>query len=275
MSCRPEKESLKMKRFERPRRDSGRATMPMSLPYEIHPDSAEAAVLGIHGYTGGPADYKYLAGRLAEAGLGVSVPRLPGAGTDMDDLSNTNREDWMRRIYDAWLDLKARYERVHILGYSMGGLLALELALQVKAEKTVLLAPALFTSHKMMPFLPLLRPLAGILPEVKTGWEPGEEDSAEMKEHGRRYWARRDIRSAAQMALLQGEVIRHLSRVKTPVMAVVSTGDQTVPVEVLELLDRKIPGGLSGKLTVNNCEHNIPQGPDREKVAESVIAWLK
>jgi len=252
-----------------------RATMPASLPFEIHPKSAPAAVLAIHGYTGGPSDYHYLAGRLGEAGFAVSVPRLPGSGTDMDDLSNTTRQDWMRRSYDAWLDLRGRYEKVFILGYSMGGLLALELAAQIKTDKTVLLAPALFTSHKMMRLLPLLSPFAGLLPEVKTGWEPDEENSEEMKEHGRRYWARRDIRSAAQMALLQGETIRHLPEVGSPVMAVVSTGDPTVPVSVLKLLEKRLPRGLSSRLVVEKCRHNIPQGPDREKVADEIISWLK
>ncbi len=249
--------------------------MPSSRPFEIHPEGAGEAVLAIHGYTGGPSDFRYLARRLGEAGFGVSVPRLPGSGTDMDDLSTTTRQDWMRRSCDAWQDLRSRYEKVYILGYSMGGLLALELAALVKAEKTMLLAPALFTSHKMMRLLPLLRPFARMLPEVKTGWEPEKENSEEMKEHGKRYWARRDIKSAAQMALLQGETIRHLRQVESRVMAVVSTGDSTVPPDVLEILEKRLPAGLSRRLVVENCRHNIPQGPDREKVADAVIAWLK
>ncbi|RKX80642.1 MAG: esterase [Spirochaetes bacterium] len=251
-----------------------RATMPLSLPYEIHPEDARKAVLVLHGYTGGPSDLRYLAGCLADAGFAVSVPRLPGAGTDMDDLSNTSRRDWMRRACDAWQDLRSRYETVYILGYSMGGLLALELAKMVKSEKTVLLAPALITSHKSMRFLPLLLPLAGVLPRKKTGWEPKDEDSEERREHGRRYWAYRDLKSAAQLSLLQGEVVRHLGGIRTAVMAIVSSEDKTVPAKVLELLEKRLPSGLSATLVVKNCGHNIPQGPDREKVADAVIAWL-
>jgi len=263
------------------KKDTGwcRITMPASLPFEIHPagngSSGGEAVLGIHGYTGGPADYKYLARRLGDAGFGVSVPRLPGSGTDMDDLSTTTRHDWMRRVVDSWQDLSSRYKKIHILGYSMGALLALELARIVGAQKVVLLAPALFTSHKMMRFLPLLVPLAGLLSEAETGWKPENEDNEERKEHGRRYWTRRDIKSAAQMALLQGEAIRRLGALPSSVTAVVSSGDKTVPASVLDLLNKKLPRGLKDSLTVSNCGHNIPQGPDREKVADTVIAWLK
>jgi len=248
--------------------------MPSSLPFEIHLEDARGAVLALHGYTGGPSDLRYLAGRLAAAGFAVSVPRLPGAGTDMDDLSNTSRRDWMRRAIDTWEDLRSRYKTVSILGYSMGGLLALELARMVKSEKTVLLAPALITSHKSMRFLPLLRPLAGVLPKMKTGWEPKDEDSEERREHGRRYWAYRDLKSAAQLSLLQSEVLKHLGGIRTPVMAVVSSEDMTVPAKVLKLLEKRLPSGLSATLVVTKCGHNIPQGPDQEKVADAVIAWL-
>ena len=257
-----------------------RATMPLSLPFEIHPEERGskangAAVLGIHGYTGGPSDFTYLAERLGNAGFGVSVPRLPGAGTDMEDLSTSTRNDWMRRVVDAWQDLSSRYEQIHILGYSMGGLLALELSRIVEAEKTVLLAPALYTVHRLMPLLPLLSPFSRILPPVKTGWEPEDEEDEERREHGRRYWYYRDVKSAAQMALLQGEVIRRMGTISSSVTAIVSSGDKTVPADVLNLLNKRLPRGLSDSLTVENSGHNIPQGPDRTEVADTVISWLK
>ena len=251
-----------------------RVTLPSSLPFEIHPENATAAVLALHGYTGRSGDLKYLAERLASAGLAVSVPRLPGAGTDMDDLSTTTRKDWIRRSYDAWLDLRSRYESVSIVGYSMGGLLALKLAERVGPEKLVLLAPALLTSHKLMRLTPLLAPFARILPELKTGWKPDVNLDEETRELGRRYWTRRDLRSAAELSRLQAGVRRKLGRVRTPTMAVISPGDRSVPPEVIKLLDKRLPEGLSRTLVVGNCGHDVPQGQDRVEVADAVVGWL-
>lgn len=256
-------------------RYDNRATLPSSLPYEIHPENAMAAVLALHGYTGRPGDLKYLAERLASAGMAVSVPRLPGAGTDMDDLSTTTQRDWIRRSYDAWLDLRSRYESVSIVGYSMGGLLALELAERVGPEKLVLLAPALVTSHKLMRLTPLLAPFARILPTVKTGWKPNENHDEETREHGLRYWTRRDLRSAAQLSRLQGKVRRKLGKVRIPTMAVVSLDDRSVPLGVIELLNKRLPEGLSRTLIVENCGHDVPQGEDRVEVADAVLSWLQ
>jgi carboxylesterase len=244
------------------------------MPFELHPGIAKTAVLCLHGYTGRPGDLRYQAEKLASAGIAVSVPRLPGAGTDLEDLSSTSRGDWRRRAYDSWLDLRSVYESVSILGYSMGGLLALDLADDVGPEKLVLLAPALFTTHKLMRFTALLAPFAGVLPELNTGWTPGDEDDEETREHGQRYWTRRDLRSAAQLFRLQGEVRRKLRKIRTPVFSIISRRDKSVPAEVNQLLNRQLPEGLSRTLVLKNCGHDIPQGADRLLVADSVINWL-
>jgi carboxylesterase len=251
-----------------------RRTLPGAMPFEIHPENAKTAVLCLHGYTGRTGDLKFQAEQIASAGIAVSVPRLPGAGTDLEDLSTTTRADWRRRTYDSWLDLRSRYESVSILGYSMGGLLALDLADSVDPEKLVLLAPALFTSHKLMRFTILLAPFTGILPEIRTGWKPKDKDDEETREHGQIYWTRRDLRSASQLHRLQGEVRRKLRKIRAPVFSVVSRRDNSVPAEVNELLNRRLPGGLSRTLVLNNCGHDVPQGADRLLVADSIINWL-
>ncbi|MDF1566416.1 MAG: alpha/beta fold hydrolase [Spirochaetaceae bacterium] len=252
-----------------------RPTLPAARPFEIHPDGAEAGVLMIHGYTGRSGDLLYLGERLAKEGLAVSAPRLPGAGTDMNDLAATTRHDWRRRCLDAWQDLRSRYDTLYLVGYSMGGVLALDLARKVMVNKLVLLAPALRTTHKTLNLLPLLAPFSRILPEVKTNWEPKDEDDEETREHGRRYWSRRDLKSAAQFSRLTAEGRRHLERVMAPVFTVVSLGDKTVPTNVLDLLDRRLPAGLSKSLVVSRCGHDVPQGADKEVVADTVTDWLK
>lgn len=250
-------------------------TLPVALPFEIHPENARTAVLCLHGYTGCPGDLKYLAGRLSSAGVAVSVPRLPGAGTDLSDLSTTNRRDWKRRTYDAWLDLRSRYSRISVIGYSMGGLLALDLAGKVDMEKLVLLAPALQTTHRLMKLSPLIALFSGILPELKTGWKPEADDDEQTREYGRRYWMRRDLKSAAQLTRLSSEAKRKIKAIRIPVLCMVSTGDKSVPAEVAEILEQKLTNGLSRRVTLENCGHDLPQGADRNKVADIAIEWLK
>jgi len=252
------------------------ATMPIALPYEIHPPKeGPLAVLALHGYTGFPGELRFIAEHLGAAGFAVAVPRLPGAGTDSSDLSTTTRRDWMRRSYDSWLDLRSRYEQVSILGYSMGGLLALKVAMYAKPEKIVLLAPALKIKQKTWGLMPLLSLLNPILPEIRTSWKPNPELSPQELKLGQRYWIRREIRSAAQLYKLRSEVRRRLRKIQTPVMAVVSKEDKSVPITVLKFLEEKLPAGLARTLIVSNCGHDLPQGDDKALIADAVVDWLK
>lgn len=71
-----------------------------------------------------------VAERAAAEGMHVELPRLPGHGTTVDDMVATRWVDWTRAV-DAALDaLLARVERVVVAGLSMGGALALDLALR-------------------------------------------------------------------------------------------------------------------------------------------------
>mgnify|MGYP006306074745 CR=1 FL=1 len=105
------------------------------------------AVLALHGWTGWPGRLAYLAERLNQAGFTVSVPRLPGHGTNMQDMLQTRAADWIRCAVDEYLDLCERHERVFLVGASMGAVLASMIAAHFDVERVALLAPA-FTNRK-------------------------------------------------------------------------------------------------------------------------------
>ena len=79
----------------------------------------------IHGYLGSPYDVEYLADRLNRKGFTVSVPRLPGHGTNADDFLFIRRKRLCsEKCNDSYMELDSRYEKVVIAGFSMGALLA-------------------------------------------------------------------------------------------------------------------------------------------------------
>ena len=250
-------------------------TMKHALPYSYLPENTDRAVLMLHGYTGSPKDYRYLAGRLEKEGIAYSVPRLPGAGTDMDDLSETTRRDWLRRAYDAWLDLKSSYSRITITGYSMGGLLALKMAAEIKPESLVLLAPALEVQHKSIKFVPLITPFASFLPQIDTGWREEDEKDEESREHGRKYWVRRDIKSLSQFVMLASETKKILNYTDLPVLLFLSENDPVVSLKTAEVLNTELKRKPEKTVILKNCRHDVPNGNDKETVADVVIDWIK
>src|SRR5258708_2716097 len=85
-------------------------------------------VLLCHGFTGSPHSLRPWAEYLAEAGLSVSVPRLPGHGTTWQEMSRTRWEDWYAEVDRGYEDLRGRSGEIFVMGLSMGACLALRMA---------------------------------------------------------------------------------------------------------------------------------------------------
>ncbi|GGY92799.1 alpha/beta hydrolase [Streptomyces nitrosporeus] len=91
-------------------------------------EGGEAGVLLCHGFTGSPQSLRPWAGYLADRGLTVSLPLLPGHGTRWQDMAVTGWQDWYAEVDRELRALRDRCARVFVVGLSMGGALALRLA---------------------------------------------------------------------------------------------------------------------------------------------------
>ncbi len=96
-------------------------------PFDFDGDR-DCGVVLIHGFTGTPYEVRYLGQRLADAGLTVTAPRLPGHGTSLEDLDATIWQDWVAHIDLAVDQLRGRCRQVALVGQSLGGLLSLYVA---------------------------------------------------------------------------------------------------------------------------------------------------
>lgn len=101
--------------------------MGLADPFVFDGDG-ELGVVCVHGFTGTPFEVRHLGQRLGEAGFTVVGPRLPGHGTRLEDLDRTTWRDWVAAVEDALADAARRCPRVAVVGQSLGGLLALDLA---------------------------------------------------------------------------------------------------------------------------------------------------
>lgn len=108
----------------------------------------KAACLMIHGFGSSPDDLRSLGKRLNRQGFTVYAPLLPGHGTTPLDLGQTTWKDWFAAVETAYRKLVLDHHPVYVLGYSMGGTLALRLAQLFPIDGLVLLAPFLQITKK-------------------------------------------------------------------------------------------------------------------------------
>ena len=96
-----------------------------SFYYDI---GSNKSVLLLHGFAANPYSLIELGNFLSSQGYNVYAPLLPGHGTSAFDLEKYSWEDWQRESENAYLFLENNSEEVYIIGFSMGGDLALNLA---------------------------------------------------------------------------------------------------------------------------------------------------
>ncbi|OLN21826.1 carboxylesterase [Domibacillus antri] len=98
--------------------------------------------LCIHGFTGAPYEVEPLADYLREqTDWKIVVPLLPGHG-EMLSLKNITCIDWIDCAELALLELLDECEKVYVIGFSMGGLIAAYLTARHPVCKLVLLSAA-------------------------------------------------------------------------------------------------------------------------------------
>jgi carboxylesterase len=123
----------------------GRKSKPLAdsssiLPQSID-DGEDKAVLLIHGFSSTPATFRHLVPQLRAQGYAVSCPRLPGHAQSYDDFSNAVAHSWEQAVYLNYEQLRTRFKHIDVIGLSLGGVLAYQLALKQQINSLCLLAP--------------------------------------------------------------------------------------------------------------------------------------
>jgi len=102
--------------------------LPVDLNYEVSGDRRSPAVLFLHGFMGSSADWRRMMSALGDRAFCIAVD-LPGHGSSLGLPPDTYEIEGATRAVINALD-KLEVERPLIAGYSMGGRLALYLALR-------------------------------------------------------------------------------------------------------------------------------------------------
>jgi len=100
------------------------------------------ALLLIHGFASSPAVYRYMLPYLTGYDA-ILCPALPGHASNLSEFSKAKATDWVNAVESAYDKLLPAYEKIDVLGLSLGGLLACQLAKTRQIHHLFLLAPAL------------------------------------------------------------------------------------------------------------------------------------
>jgi len=81
----------------------------------------------IHGFGGNPGELAYLTDFIRTKGLNTHVVTLAGHGGTRKQLAATNHEDWIQSVKIEIKKLMDSYDKINLVGFSMGGLIAVNM----------------------------------------------------------------------------------------------------------------------------------------------------
>ncbi len=141
----------------------------------LPPEPNGRAALLLHGLTASPGQMERFAFVLAERGYAVLVPRLPRHGRSDRLTTALAKLDAVELVDRSNLALEAARElagRITVVGFSLGGTLALRLAHDEPLERAVAIAPFLGFAWLPNRVAPVLARTALRLPNAFAWWDP-------------------------------------------------------------------------------------------------------
>jgi carboxylesterase len=271
------------------------ATVPSAPREFILPGNGprgRTGVLMVHGLAGTPNEMRMLGRGLQSAGFEVHGVQLAGHCGTLDDLVATGWQDWVESVHAGARRLRAKVDRVVVMGLSMGAVLALELA----AERPDLVdgVAALSTSFRHDGWsMPIFTRLAFLLRPVRALGIGRrrlflEQPPFGIRNEGLRKYVVAQMRSGdssaagllgtpwhsiVEMHALSKHVRRRLSRVRVPCLVAHSSDDDVSSLANAELVARRVQGPVE-ELRLHNSYHMITIDSDRRLLTERVIEFV-
>jgi carboxylesterase len=225
-------------------------------------------VLLLHGLTGTTSSLIDLAWRCAEAGYTVSLPRLPGHGTSVEDMLTTDWNDWTGACEVAFDELAARCDRVAVVGLSMGGGIAVNLA-DLHRDVTALVFINPWIKHQGMEWEELAETL------LAEGVQAYDSIGSDVKKEGivETSYDQTPVAPALSALRATNDVNAKLSSITAPSLLFTSTEDHVVAVDNGDELVNKSRGPVE-RIWLENSYHVATLDNDRELIESTTMTFL-
>ncbi|MFC5558706.1 alpha/beta hydrolase [Ureibacillus thermophilus] len=230
--------------------------------------AGKRAVLLLHGFTGSSADVRILGRFLEKKGYTCYAPHYRGHGVPPEELIQTGPQDWWEDVVKAYETLKEKgYEQIAVAGLSLGGVLALKLAMNVPLKGVITMCSPMTMRTTDMMFQGVLK----YAREYKKYEEKTEQQIYEEVEAIRQ----KGMPSLQDLQQFVQEVRKDLDLVYAPILVIQSRHDEIIDPNSAHIIYEKVES-LNKKLVwFEESGHVITLDKEKQKLHEEVFGFLE
>ncbi len=235
---------------------------------------ASLLILFVHGFLGGPGQFSSLIRAVNEAGFAAETLLLPGHGKKSWDFARHTSREWQDAVSAALKRRLEQYEKVVLMGHSMGGLLSINASVKAGPAHGLVLWET--------PLRLRLR-LTGVKNDLQVAFLPERLQNPVAKAYRQasnvRFYTPMGylftVPRALELLTMMAATERELTKVRTPVLLIQSHGDEIVHPGSLHRLQKGLANAKVSTLQLTASWHSY--FPDEELLGlqAQLIDWLK
>ncbi|WP_203364472.1 alpha/beta fold hydrolase [Bacillus sp. REN10] len=222
--------------------------------------------LCIHGFTGAPYEVEPLAEYLKEkTDWKVVVPTLPGHGEKLS-LKGVTYQQWLEHAEKELQLLLSECEHVYMIGFSMGGMIALYLAEKYPVEKLILLSAA----AKYINVGQLFTDIREMLKDARSGQLFENELFVRYKDKV----LSTPLSATQQFRKMVKQITPLIEKINIPTFIAQGLADGIVPPKSADFIYQKISSKEKELYYSKEAKHHICHTGDKEELFNKIFTFL-
>ncbi|MBP7999486.1 MAG: alpha/beta fold hydrolase [Chloroflexi bacterium] len=218
----------------------------------------------LHGFTASPQEMLSLGQHLAAQEYTVYGPRLTHHGTMAEDMTRTHWHDWYFSALDGYHILRQQCAEVVVIGLSMGGSLALLLAVEQPVTALVVMAAPIHLTDWRMNYARTIARVYPFLP--KQGFDPTQKLNAR--------YAVQPVHAIAELRDMLAELRPRLSTITSPALIIHSLADEMIPLSNFDTIYREIGSSHKEKLILERSGHLVTEDVEQSQLFAQITEFV-